>query len=509
MRIRRLLILTVVLVTLVFSLPLAGLAKDKDTLIVAFPTKFGSMDQYKSTQRVTINIGYLMWDPLVLRDPDSGEIKPHLAKSWKLVEPTVWEFKLVEGVTFHNGNPLNAECVRYTVMDRILAEEQKSPQRGNFKWIVDVKVIDDHTFQIITEKPYPLTLERLNVLFVYDPISTKEKGDDWLAENPMGTGPYRFVKWDRGAELVMTANEKYWIPGLPKIKNLTIKIIPETSTRVAEAIAGNIDVAVGLEPDQWETVKKAKGINPLEVPILRLNFWQFDSMGKASKSPLMDKRVRQAIIYGIDRDAIIKTVMGGHASALHSPMHPLQFGYDEAVQGYSYDPEKARALLKEAGYEKGFDIDLWQYYGYQNFSNQAAMGYLAELGINVNLKDYRGNVAQIIKLRNAGKVTGIGNFTWGSYNIFDSDAILPAWFMTKESKCYTDDPELDEMLNEARYSVDPDIRKGIYGLAQKRIMEEAYWMPFFIVHQIYAVNDQLNLVVGRDEVPRLESASWK
>jgi peptide/nickel transport system substrate-binding protein len=499
----------VVMAAVALAAPSAGLAKDKDTLVVAFPTKFGSMDQYQSTQRITINIGYLMWDPLVQRDPKTGEIEPHLAESWKVIDDTTWEFKLVEGVKFHNGNPFNAECVRYTLEDRILPEEKKSPQRGNFKWIEDVEVVDDHTLRIKTQKPYPLVLERLNVLFVYDPISAKEKGDDWLSEHPMGTGPYRFVEWKRGSELVMTANEDYWKEGLPKIKNLTLKIIPETSTRVAELIAGKIDAAVGLEPDQWDTVEKAKGVKPLDIPILRINFWQFDSMGKAGETPVMDKRVRQAIIHAIDRDAIIENVMGGLADPLHAPMNPLQFGYDPSIEGYSYDPEKAKALLKEAGYEDGFEIDLWQYYGYQNYPNQAAMGYLDELGIKVNLQDYRGNVAQIIKLRNSGKLTGIGNFTWGSYNIFDADAILPAWFMTDEDKCYTDDPELDQWLTEARYTVDMEKRKELYSKVQKRIMENAYWMPFFVVHQVYGVNENLNLVVGRDEVPRLFSATWK
>jgi len=509
MRIGKLLALIVVSLTAVLLIVVPAQAAKKDTLVAAFPTKFGSMDQYKSTQRISINIGYLMWDPLVLRDPATGQIKPHLAKSWKVIDPTTWEFNLVPGVKFHNGNPFNAESVRFTIEDRIMAPDQKSPQAGNFKWVKKIEVIDDVTFRIITEKPYPLVVERLNTLFVYDPVETKAKGDAWVAENPMGTGPYKFVKWDRGSQLVMTANPDYWIKGLPKIKNIVMKIIPETSTRVAELISGNVDVAAELEPDQWDLIAKAKGIKPLDIPILRVNFWQFDGSGKASKSPLMDKRVRQAICYAVDRKAIIKTVMKGLADPLDAPMNPLQFGYDASVKGYDYNPEKAKALLKEAGCEKGFDVDLWQYYGYQNYPNQAAMGYLSQVGINVNLKDYRGNVAQLIKVRNAGKMTGIGNMTWGSYNIFDADAILPAWFLTKESKCYNPDPELDAWLTEARYSVDPDKRKELYSKAQKKIVEEAYWMPFFVVHTIYGINKKLDLVVGRDEVPRFTTATWK
>jgi len=137
------------------------------------------------------------------------------------------------------------------------------------------------------------------------------------------------------------------------------------------------------------------------------------------------------------------------------------------------------------------------------------MGYLAKVGIKVNLKDYRGNIGQLIKLRNAGKLTGVGNFTWGSYNIFDADAILPSWFMIKEAKCYNPDPEIDSWLTEARFSVDPQQRKELYSKVQKKIIEEAYWMPFFIVHTIWGRNADLQAVVGRDEVPRFQYAEWK
>jgi len=202
--------------------------------------------------------------------------------------------------------------------------------------------------------------------------------------------------------------------------------------------------------------------------------------------------------------------MGGHGGELHGPMNPLHWGYDPVVKDldYEYNPEKAKALLKEAGYEKGFEIDLWQYMGYQTQPNQAAMDMLAQVGVKINFKDYAGNVGQLVKLRNAGKVTGIGNFTWGSYNIFDADAILPAWFFMSNKKCYNNDQELNDWLQAARDSVDPKVRKELYAKAQKKIVEEAYWMPFFIVHQIFGRNKNLNIIVGKDEVPRFTEASW-
>jgi peptide/nickel transport system substrate-binding protein len=349
----------------------------------------------------------------------------------------------------------------------------------------------------------------LNVLFVYDPMETKAKGDDWVSEHPMGTGPYKFVRWERGSELLMTANPDYWQKGLPKVKNIVVRELPETSTRVAELVSGGLDFAADFGSDQWDAIKKARNAEPMDVPVLRVNFWQFDGSGKASKTPLTDKRVRQAICHAIDRKAIIEKVLKGFGDPMNAPIHPMQFGFDPTVKEYEYNPEKAKALLKEAGYPDGFEVDLWNYIDYQHQPDQAAMGYLSKVGIKVNIKDYRGNIGQAIKLRNAGKITGIGNWTWGSYNIFDADAILPAWFLSSEEKNYNPDPELDAWLTEARFSMDPEKRKALYARAQKKIVEEAYWMPFFVVHIIYGRHKDLDVVVGRDEVPRLQHAAWK
>ncbi|MBW1961276.1 MAG: hypothetical protein JRJ04_07455 [Deltaproteobacteria bacterium] len=510
MRKYRFIFTAILFLTIVFfALPSFGARKD--TLKIGFQERFSTLDHYQSTLRVTIQLGYMIWDSLVTRNPDTGQILPGLARSWKIINPTTWEFKIQPGVKFHNGNPCNAEAIRYTIEERILDEKQKSPQLGNFKWIKKVEVIDDITFRIITYKPYPIVLERLNTLFVYDPVYCRKVGDQKVAEAPMGSGPYMFVKWDRGSQIVLKKNPNYWKKGIPKIENVICRIIPEISTRAAELISGGIDFGQNYTPDLWQMFEKHPRVVPMEVPILRVNFWQFDGSAVASKGPWNDKRVRQAIIHAIDRKAIIENIMGGHAGELHGPLNPLHWGYDPIVKelDYEYNPEKAKALLKEAGYEKGFEIDLWQYAGYQNQPNQAAMGYLQEVGIKVNIKDYTGNTGQLIKLRNARKVTGIGNFTWGSYNIFDADAILPSWFMLKEGKCYNHDQELNDWLQEARDTVDSTRRKELYRKAQIRIVKEAYWMPFFIVHQIFARNKDLNITVGRDEVPRYNEAFWK
>ena len=197
----------------------SGVMAGKDNIKLALSDVLVGLDYYQTTARVNIQVGYMMFDPLLERDAKSGKLKPHLVTSWKVVNPTTWEFKLRSDVKFHNGNPFNAESVRFTVMERILDPAQQSPQRSGFKWIKNVEVIDNITFRIITEKPYPLVLQRLNVLFPYDPQWTRDMeakhGKAYLASHTMGTGPFKVVKFVSRDRIELVRNDNYWKKGVP------------------------------------------------------------------------------------------------------------------------------------------------------------------------------------------------------------------------------------------------------------------------------------------------------
>ncbi len=486
--------------------PARGLAAS-DTLVYGHQSKIGTLDHYKTSSGISWTIGYLMWDSLVERDPKTNKIIPGAAESWKTLDDTTWEFKLHKGIKFHNGNPLNAEAVRFTIMEGILDPERKSNKAGHFKWVKEVQVVDDLTFRIITTDPYALVLDRLYNLYVYDPISTKANGFESLAENPMGSGPYKFVKWVRGSELVMTRNPDYWKKDVAKIENIKIRIIPEASTRLAELISGGIHFAEGFPSDMIDSLKSSDKIVPLIAPTAEVNFWQFDSSGRASQTPLMDKRVRQAIWHAIDRDAIMKNVLKDMGTVVNTPVNPLMFGYDPDIKGYAYDPEKAKALLKEAGYEKGFELDVWQYVNHQNFPNQAAAGYLEKVGIKVNLKDYIGNVGHMVKLRNSGKITGVGNFEWITA-ILDADVTLSAWF-TSGTKDYTRDEELGKWLEEAGATLDMEKRKELFKKVQKKVIDEAYWMPFYTLKALAGHSKDLHVEMIAGQIPWFKGAYWE
>lgn len=499
-------------IPLISSPALAG----KDHLIIAWEDSIKTMDYYQTTQRLGVNVGYMIYDPLLERDPKDGSLHPHLVTEWKIINDTTWEFKLRPGVKFHSGNPLTAEAIRFTIEDRILDPAQKAPTAAGWKWVKKVEVKDDLTFRIITDGPYPLILERFNVLFPYDPKWVKEmvakNGEAFLSRNTTGTGPFKFVKFTEGDRIELVRNENYWKKGYPQFPKSTIRFIPEQSTRIAELISGGIDFAGNLLPDQIPTVEQNKTTETNIVPILRLSFWQFDSTGRAPNTPpaLKDVRVRRAIWHAIDREAIIKNVLAGNADLANIPMSPKQFAADTSIKGWEYNPEKAKALLKEAGYEKGLTLNVWTYTAIAKMANEAAIGYLERVGIKGVIRDYVGRVGEMEKLCQTSKTDGALNMTWGSYNIFDPDAIMPYFFMSPEAPYdYTNDAELIGWLRQARTTLDKQKRKDLYVKAQKRIIDEAYWMPFFTQRALSGVNKNLALTVGIDEVPRFQYATWK
>ncbi len=478
-----------------------------NTLNIGYNDSISNLDLYSSTSRNVLNMGYLIWDPIVVRDPYSGSILPHLAESWTVLDPTLWEFKLVADIKFHNGNPLDSEAVRYTVMDRILGKED-SPRKVNFQWIKSINIIDELTFQVETYEPYPLVLERFNTLFPYDPVETRDKDDRYISLNPIGTGPYILKVFEEGIRIGLEANPYYWKEGIPKITELNIWFVSDSATRLKKLMEGKLDVAINLNPADLEILEEAEGLAYMNIPVLRISFWQFDSLGRAGETPLVEKKVRQAILYAINRSEIIENKLANQAGLLVTPVHPLQFGYEAGVGTFPYNPDKARVLLTEAGYPDGFTIDLWEYFDEQHLFNIEAIEYLNKVGIEVVLHDYRDKNSELIKLRNNGDVKGIGNYTWGSYNIFDADAILPDWFLLDADKNYTGNKELDSLLSEARFMVGYYQRKKLYSEANSIILNEAYWMPCFIVHRLYGKKKNIQLTVGVDEVPRFQNAYY-
>ena len=263
------------------------------------------------------------------------------------MDDLTWEFKLRKGVKFQNGEPVNATAVKFSI-DRVLDPAQKSYLRDRFKGITSVQVGDDLTVRLKTDKPNPVLLERLTNLAILPPAYVKEKGDAFIAKNPVGSGPYRFVEWMRGQRLVVEASPSYWGPQ-PAVKTLVFRPIPEVATAIAEMMAGSVDFIRLVPPDQIPAIEGSGKAYITTAPIIRVIFLNFDVAGRAGAGPTQNIKVREAISHAIDVDGIITHVLGGRGLKLGTVVNPMKFGYDPSIKPVPYDPGEVQAAPGRGG----------------------------------------------------------------------------------------------------------------------------------------------------------------
>ncbi len=354
------LLLVVALVT-----PADVLAQSKDdTIVYALQSDVQNWDPPNSVLRESIILGYNVFDHLAARDLKTGKVGPSLAVSWKAIDDTTWEVKLRSGVKFHDGTPFGAKDVKAS-FDRVLNPENKLTARGNHAKIKSVEVVDDLTVRFKTDGPYPLFVERLTALVMQSEKVMKEKGHEWMQDNPVGTGPYKLVKWMKKQEHVLVRNDDYWGPK-PAFKNVRIRIIPEQATQIAELVSGGVDIIKAVPPDQMDVINKSGQARTATSPILRTAMIQLDQAGRSGQNPMQDKRVRQAANLAVDIDSIIKHVLNGlgrshrddrqsHGLRLRPEREALQAGPrpGQEAAGRRRLPERARGRLPAHAAHRG------------------------------------------------------------------------------------------------------------------------------------------------------------
>jgi peptide/nickel transport system substrate-binding protein len=263
MQMRRTLRFTLDLFTIALAaawLPSSAGAAPEGQIIIAQGADPTTLDPHMHAENFTFAVVHNVFDHLVRRTVKDGQLahEPGLASSWTSVNPTTWEFKLRRGVKFHNGEELNAEAVKFSV-ERVLNPDQKARWRWAFADIERVEVVDPLTLRIVTKRPFPTLITNLAYTMpIVPPKYVREKGDAYVATHPVGSGPFKFVRWRKDDELVLEANETYW-GGSPKVRTLIFKPIPEESTRVAALIGGQVDVARGVPPSLVKQVEDARG----------------------------------------------------------------------------------------------------------------------------------------------------------------------------------------------------------------------------------------------------------
>ena len=494
-----------VLMAVVSNPVLAG--KDDDTLNIAWGGELATLDRYYNTLREGIIVGRLIWDSLLFKDPETFEFKPLLAKSFTFVDETTMEFDLREGVTFHNGEPFDADDVVHTLTYVSNPDNGVLTQR-NVNWIAGVEKLGRYKVRLKMKKPTPIALEFLaGPLLIYPDEYYAEVGPDGMGKAPVGTGPYKLFEFKPGDSTVFVRNQDYFADspkGRPEIGRIVQRTIPDQNTRIAELLSGRLDWVWKVPNDQAARMENSPRLTIENEQTLRVGYLSFDSSNRTGNaSPVNDVLVRRAIAHAIDRETIVESLVGGKSIVVHSACHPEQFGCTQDVERYDYDPAKARALLAEAGYPDGLTIDFHAYRN-RNYA-EAIMGYLKEVGIETSLV-YLKYAALRDKVY-AGEID-FNFMTWGSYSFHDMSAITSHFFKATKDD-YARDDALIAALARGDGSVDRKVREAAYAEALKRIADQVYWLPLFTYNVNYAYSADLDFTPSADEIPRFYRTHWK
>jgi peptide/nickel transport system substrate-binding protein len=501
---RAVVIALALLLTAGLSLPSAQAQTKDETLVYALQSDIDTWDPPNSVLREAIILGHQVFDHLAVRDLKTRRVVPNLALSWKPLDDTTWEVKLRPGVKFHDGSPFTARDVRAT-FERVLDPARKMTARGNHAKIKSVEVVDDFTARFHTDGPYPLFVERLTAQVMASEKVIKEKGHEWMQEHPVGTGPYKLVKWDRKHEHLLVRNDDYWGPK-PAYKYVRVRIIPEQATQIAELISGGVDIIKAVPPDQMDVIEKSGQARTSSSPILRTAMIQLDQAARSGPNPFTDVRVRRAANLAADIDGIIKHVLNGLGDRVATAVNPMAFGWDPNLKPYKQDVAAARKLLAEAGYPNGLDIlfnegpptvepGLRQ-------TVDALTADLTKAGFRVKRSYIGDNTVQVARIKE-GKLGPMFDFSWGYYSVFDADAILHDIFKCGESYSYYCNRALDDLIVQGRSTLDQKKRAEIYVKAQKLLFDDAAYIFKWGLRGVWGISNRVEYQAPPDEVDRM------
>ncbi|MBI4012457.1 MAG: ABC transporter substrate-binding protein [Candidatus Rokubacteria bacterium] len=483
---------------LVLGLVLPAAAQPAGRVVIAQGVDPTTLDPQNHEETPAYNVLLNLYDTLLFRDKDL-KIIPWLAESWRVVNPTTWEFKLRRNVKFHNGEEVDAEAVKFS-LERLVNPELKMRQAPNFTLVDRIEAVDKQTVRVHTKKPFP-TLENQLALrgAIVPPKYFKDKDGPTLAKNPVGSGPYRFVKWAKDEAITLEANEQWW-GGAPKVKTLVFRPIPEHTTRVAALQAGEADIVTNVPPHLIKQVEDNAKLYTSKAPSVRTLFvWiythKFDKEHKLVgpyEGPTKDKRVRQAINHAVNVDEIIKNVLEGNGIRTATPLTSKHFGFDAKLQPYKPDPGKVKQLLADAGFPNGLDLVLnspdGRYLKDKEVS-EALAGQLTKAGIRTSLRTHEWGtyLNQMTYVHGGGPLAliGWGNTTW------DADGTLVPLFRSGKILANYHNEQFDSLLDEAATTVDPKGRLALYAKALQIFMDDAPAIPLYQQVDIYGVSKRV------------------
>lgn len=347
------------------------------------PISYGNPYKANGTPSNFVWLG--IFDALTRLDPD-GNLVPALATSWENIDPNTWSFTLRRGVTFSNGAPFTADDVAGAIDWLNTVEGRRSIIGNEVRGVTGAEVVDDHTILIRTDPPDAILPSRLNAMFIIESDAWSELGPDAYAKDPPGTGSFTVTDWgDRSGVVRMEARRDSWRP--PHVDRIRMPNLPDSAARIQALMAGQIDIAGNINIDDIELVE-SMGFKTVSAPIFGVMSMAF-RLEEGRDTPLRDVRVRQALNYAVDKQTIAAALLLGMTIPGGQPAGTKTFGHNPEIEPYPYDPDKARALLAEAGYPDGFDLTfavMVERVPGDSAIYQTVANYLAQVGVRLELQ---------------------------------------------------------------------------------------------------------------------------
>jgi peptide/nickel transport system substrate-binding protein len=463
--------------------PAIGALAGKTDLIVVQGTDASRFDPHMSTASQDVSVTLNIFDNLIFREADNS-LKPALATEWRNLNDTTWQIKIRRGVRFHDGEPLNAETVRFSISRTLSTGDPRVVTRATFATVDKVEVIDDYTLNITTTAPDPLLPARL--AFYGGQIIPKQYflrvGADEFNVKPVGTGPLRFVEWVKDDRVVLEANRDWW-GGRIAFEKMILKPMPETAARVAALLRGEADIITKLPPDDVDRVKRSSRATAVGAPFAGFYVVATDYR---RPFPMNNRYFHQALSLAIDRNAIVRDLWRGQA-VLPNGMYPRgDWVYDSSVPPLEYSTAKSKELLQRIGY-KGQEVVLEAATGYMVNDRQLGEALVAmwrTVGINVKLEIIEFSVRQQKVREKAFKAMFLADPT-SPYG--DPDGMV--WRLTGpgSTQDYLRVARLDKLMVEARQTLDQNKRKSLYDQAQKIYLEYLQWIPIIQPIESYGI----------------------
>ncbi|MFV0450556.1 MAG: ABC transporter substrate-binding protein [Vibrio sp.] len=492
---------------LALALMAAGLsfAASAADITVAYDADPVSLDPHEQLSGGTLQLSHMVFDPLV-RYTQELDFEPRLAEKWERIDDKTVRFHLRKGVKFHSGNELTADDVVWT-FNRLQASTDFKAIFEPFEKIVK---IDDVTFDLVSKGAYPLVLQSATYIFPMDSKfysgkteEGKDKGEiikhgnSFASAHTSGTGPFVITHREQGVKMEFERNPNYWDKASKgNVDHLTLVPIKEDATRVAALLSGDVDMIAPVAPNDHQRVTDAKGVELVTLAGTRIITFQ---MNQSSNEALKDVRVRQAIVHAINNEGIVDKIMKGFATAAGQQSPQGYAGYNPELVP-RFDLKKAKELMKEAGYEKGFTLSMIAPNDrYVNDAKvaQAVSAMLSKIGIKVDLK-----------------TMPISQY-WADFDVCSADMLMIGWHsdtedsanftefltMTRDEKTgqgqyncgHYSNPEVDQLVKDANVETDPAKRAAMLQKVEATLYNEAAFVPLHWQNLAWGAKTQLDI----------------